>query len=236
MIQAIVATPVKDSLETTRRTLEAISSTKGDFLRVVFNDFSQPETRSFLETQKDILNYRLVHLEEHTSNPSPNYRLALRMAQQMALDAGTPLIIIESDVIIKEDTLEQLLSISRQLTRPGLAGVITTDAGGQVNFPYAHAKPDPRPWHETTRSLSFCCTLLSYAFLQGFDFGNLPPGKDWYDIHISRLARKKGFRNYLIREISVVHLPHSSRPWKQLKYTHPFRYYLYKLLRHRDRI
>jgi hypothetical protein len=60
--------------------------------------------------------------------------------------------------------------------------------------------------------------------------------KDWFDIHISRQSKKLGFKNYLIREQGVLHLPHSSRPWKQLKYSNPLKYYFHKLFSHRDRI
>ena len=34
----------------------------------------------------------------------------------------------------------------------------------------------------------------------------------------------------------VLHKPHSSRPWKQLKYTNPLLYYWRKLTQHRDKI
>jgi hypothetical protein len=72
--------------------------------------------------------------------------------------------------------------------------------------------------------------------LRQFNFGELPSEKDWYDIYISRRSKKMGFHNYLAKGIEVVHQPHSSRPWKLLKYSNPVKYYFYKYLKKRDRI
>ena len=88
----------------------------------------------------------------------------------------------------------------------------------------------------TTKRLSFCCTLLTNAFLQAFDFANLNPDKDWFDVTISNESRKHGFTNLLLLGTPVTHLPHASRPWKQLKYTHPLKYYWLKLIHGRDKI
>ena len=54
---AIVITPVKDSLHTTRLTVEALVKTKADIKYYVFNDFSQPETKSFLDEAKGRLDF-----------------------------------------------------------------------------------------------------------------------------------------------------------------------------------
>ena len=116
MSEAIIITPVKDSLETTKRTIEAISKAKGNFEYYVFNDFSTPETKNFLEKAKSEYNFRLVNLEEITSNPSPNYRLVLESAQKMALEKNLPLIIVESDVVAKQDTFVQLIDIHKKYT------------------------------------------------------------------------------------------------------------------------
>ncbi|MCD6354179.1 MAG: glycosyltransferase family 2 protein, partial [Prolixibacteraceae bacterium] len=104
MPEIIIITPVKDSPETTKKTIEAISKAHGDFEYYVFNDFSKPETKLFLEKAKKKYHFHLIHLEEITSTPSPNYKLILEKAQEIALQKGLPLLIIESDVIIKEDT------------------------------------------------------------------------------------------------------------------------------------
>lgn len=235
-MKALVITPVKDSPATTRRTIEAVASAAGEFEYVVFDDFSATETRDYLRQNRDTYGYTLVDLAEHTSNPSPNYKLVLQMAQKMALQKGLPLIIIESDVVIRPHTISDLLSVTSQAGNAGLVGVITVDETGSYNFPYGNVKKEKTPWSETSRSLSFCCTLISREFMSSYDFTRLSPQKDWFDIYISRQARKTGFRNYLIMENGVLHLPHSSRPWKQLKYSHPLKYYIHKLLHHRDRI
>lgn len=235
-MKALVITPVKDSLETTILVLEAVSRAKGDFKYLVYNDFSKKETKQFLDENKERFNYSVVHIEEITSHPSPNYHLVLQLAQEIAVQADVPLIIIESDVIIKENTIVELITLSNRLRKPGLIGAITVNRQGIYNFPYASEKKTRKGITDTNRSLSFCCTLISAPYLNTYNFRDLSDKKDWFDIFISRQAKRHGFRNYLAKRIEVTHLPHSSRPWKQLKYTHPLQYYFYKLLKKRDKI
>ncbi|MEZ5105421.1 MAG: glycosyltransferase [Draconibacterium sp.] len=236
MPEAIIITPVKDSLETTKQTIKAIFETKGNFEYFVFNDFSTPETKKYLEEVKDSLEFHLVNLEEITNTPSPNYKLVLQMAQKIALDNNCPLIIIESDVIVKQNTLSDLLKILNEKQNPGMVGAITVDKTGAYNFPYTFEKIKSNEIISTSHSLSFCCTLISKEFLSKFDFKNLAENKDWFDVYISRQSKKLGFNNYLAKGTEVLHLPHSSRPWKNLKYTNPLLYYLKKYFYKRDRI
>lgn len=235
-MEAFVITPVKDSLETTRKTIEAVSKAKGNFTYRIFNDFSKSETRKFLDANQEKFGYSVIHLEDHTQNPSPNYQLVLQMAQQTALEHNVPLIIIESDVIINENTITELVTLNRRLKKTGMIGAITVDMNGNYNFPYSSEKRSKKGVAVTTRSLSFCCTLISQQFMKDFSFRELSQKKDWFDIFISRQSHRLGYRNYLARRQEVLHLPHSSRPWKQMKYTNPLKYYLYKFIRHRDRI
>lgn len=236
MPEAIIITPVKDSMETTKMTLESVSKTEGDFEYVVFNDFSEAQTKQFLESVKNELNFQLIHLEDITSTPSPNYKLVLQMAQKMALEKKCPLIIIESDVLIQPKTLPQLINIANTKKKPGIVGAITVDKSGNYNFPYTFEKVKNSEVLNTPHSLSFCCTLLSTQFLSDFDFQILSPNKDWFDVFISRQSKKLGYNNYLAKGIEVLHLPHSSRPWKNLKYSNPVLYYIKKIFLKRDRI
>jgi hypothetical protein len=236
MPEAIIITPVKDSLDTTNLTVKAISEANGDFEYYIFNDFSQPETKLFLEQTRENFGYRLIHLEDITTTPSPNYKLVLEIAQKMALEKKCPLIIIESDVVIKPDTINGLLEILKNKPKSGLIGAITVDRSGNYNFPYTFEKIKTNEIISTSHSLSFCCTLISLEFLQCFDFKILSHKKDWFDVFISRQSKKRGFNNYLAKGIEVLHLPHSSRPWKHLKYTRPMLYYFKKYFYKRDRI
>ncbi len=236
MPEAIIITPVKDSLDTTKLTIKAICEIKGDFEYYVFNDFSGPETKSFLENTKDEYHFHLIHLEDLTSNPSPNYKLVLEMGQKTAKKGQCPLIIIESDVIIKADTIPNLINISKTKTNSGIVGAITVDKNGNYNFPYTFERIKSNEVVSTPHSLSFCCTLITNDLLQRFDFKNLSEKKDWFDVYISRQSKKLGFSNYLAKGVEVLHLPHSSRPWKNLKYKNPVLYYLKKFLYKRDRI
>ena len=236
MPEAIIITPVKDSLKTTNLTIKAVSEAIGNFEYFVFNDFSQPEMKQFLENAKTKYGFQLIHLEDITSTPSPNYKLVLETAQQLSLEKQCPLVIVESDVVIKPDTISGLLEILKSKPKPGLIGAITVDQQGNYNFPYTFEKVKSNEILNTSHSLSFCCTLISLQFLQNFDFKILSQNKDWFDVYISRQSKKLGFSNYLAKGIEVLHLPHSSRPWKQLKYTKPIRYYFNKIFYKRDRI
>lgn len=236
MPEAIVITPVKDSPETTEKTINAICQSDADIEYYVYNDFSNDFTKNLLEDLKQKFKFNLIHLEDITENPSPNYKLVLEMAQKMALEKNLPLIIIESDVIIQPDTIKNLVKLNEENSKPGLIGAITTDENGNYNFPYNFEKIKSTKTIKTSHSLSFCCTLLSTDFLKKFNFKDLSQKKDWFDVSISRQSKKMGYNNYLAKGLRVQHLPHSSRPWKNLKYSNPLLYYYRKLIQKRDRI
>jgi hypothetical protein len=236
MPEALVITPVKDSLKTTIQTILSVFNASGDFKYTIYNDFSDEETKQFLETNKTKFRYDLVNLEDLTTNPSPNYKLVLQLAREKAIELNIPLVIVESDVIIKKNTITNLLEISKQNKQAGMVGAVTVNEKGNYNFPYDYLGKKSSEVKMTNRSLSFCCTLLTYNLLIKFNFERLSSKKDWFDIYISRQSKKLGFRNYLAKNNEVIHLPHSSRSWKQLKYTHPVKYYFYKYMKNRDRI
>lgn len=81
-MQAIVITPVKDALEATLETIQAISEANGNYEYWVFNDYSTDETKKALENASSSKGFNLVNLEEITSNPSPNYKTVLQVAQK----------------------------------------------------------------------------------------------------------------------------------------------------------
>jgi hypothetical protein len=182
------------------------------------------------------LNFELVNLSEVTNTPSPNYRLVLQMAQMKALEMGVPLIIIESDVEVKTNTISQLIKKSEELPKCGMVGSITRDLNGSINFPYLNFKSTKKEIIKTRHSLSFCCTLLTTQLLEQYDFKTLSAEKHWYDVSISRKSTQLGLNNYLLVADSVLHKPHSSRPWKQLKYKNPIKYYYQKLVKRLDKI
>lgn len=236
MPEIIVITPVKDSPDTTLQTIEAACQSDCSIEYFIFNDFSQPETKNILTEAQKKFGFHLIHLEDITNTPSPNYKLVLQMAQKTALEKQKHLIILESDVVVKPETFRQLLNITDNNLKPGLVGAITVDAKGNYNFPYHYEKKKSARTIDTWHSLSFSCTLLSLPFLKSFSFGNLSQKKDWYDVYISRMAKRSGFHNYLAKGVEVLHQPHSSRPWKNLKYTNPLLYYYRKFVYKRDRI
>lgn len=237
MVKLHIITPVKDSVSTALQTIEQVmNSDEKGFKYTVYNDYSTVETKNALIKDAAEKGYSLVHLEDLTNHPSPNYLLVLQHAQQQALKDKCPLLIIESDVLVTKTTISQLLQLTNDLKKPGMIASVTTDAAGNVNFPYLYATRYPSATAATRKRLSFCCTLLTNEFLSSYNFGNLNPEKNWYDVFISRQSIAEGFTNYLAMDIPVVHLPHSSRPWKLEKYTNPLRYYWKKITKRRDKI
>lgn len=236
MYEALVITPVKDSLNTTIETIRSIGKSDGKFHYAIYNDFSSEETTQSLKSMSLDFNFELVNLSEITTTPSPNYRLVLQLAQKKALELGIPLIIIESDVEVNQTTISELIRQSKSLVNCGMVAAITKDMDGKINFPYLNFKATKKEIIQTRHSLSFCCTLLTSTFLNQYDFKSLSAEKHWYDVTISRKSIQLGLKNYLLVTQSVVHKPHSSRPWKQLKYTNPVKYYYQKLVGRLDRI
>jgi hypothetical protein len=236
MAQVLVITPVKNAIETTLDTARAIAASTVKVKHVIFNDFSTVETKESLEKHREELGYGLIHIEDLTDHPSPNYKLVLQLAQQQALEAGIPLLVVESDVVVTPNTIETLLDQLHSDPKAGLIGSVTVDEKGLVNFPYLKFKGIKEPVIATQRSLSFCCTLFSPAFLQAYDFKGLDEAKDWYDTFISKKSVELGFKNTVLMHAPVWHRPHASRPWKQLKYSNPLKYYFLKFWKGLDRI
>lgn len=236
MAEVLVITPVKNSIETTLDTARAIAASDIPVRHVIFNDFSTAETKASLEKSKSEIGYELIHIEDLTDHPSPNYKLVLQLAQKIALDGAMPLLVVESDVVVKPDTISSLLSFQRNSGKSGLVGSVTVDDRGVVNFPYLKFKGTKESIIRTHRSLSFCCTLFTLEFLGSYDFTGLDEAKDWYDTFISKKSLELGFENTVLMNAPVWHRPHASRPWKQLKYTNPLKYYFLKFWKGLDKI
>lgn len=226
-----VIMPVKDSIETAEQAIRAIVAS-GHTL-TVYDDNSTVETAARLDQLAKELKIGVVHVGSYIDHPSPNYRWVLINAQRESLTTDRHLVIVESDVIVQPDTLDRLAATVGPKT--GMVAAVTHNSEEEVNFPYEYAKGIHADG-VCTKRFSFCCTLLTTAFLQAYDFEQLNPEKNWYDVHISHMAVKLGFENILQVTNPVLHKPHSSRPWKQLKYTNPLLYYWRKLTQHKDKI
>ena len=223
--------PVKDAMQMAEKAIRAIVA--GGHALTVYDDYSSQATATQLDSLHDELGIDVIHLSRHTDHPSPNYRWVLIHAQQECLAKGEHLVIVESDVLVRPTTIDSLCRAVNP--RIGLIASVTTAENGQINFPYEYAKRIKQDG-VCRKRLSFCCTLLTNAFLQAYDFEQLDPEKNWYDVHISHVSRKLGFDNILQVSNPVCHIPHSSRPWKQLKYTNPLLYYWRKWIYGTDRI
>ena len=223
--------PVKDSMTTAEEAIRAIADS--GYKLTVYDDYSSPENAAMLDTLHAERGIEVIHISEHTEHPSPNYRWVLIDAQRRCIEKGQHLVIIESDVMVQPDTIEQLCTAAQKGV--GMVAAITTDEAGKINFPYEYAK-GIKDDGDCKKRLSFCCTLLTNELLRVYDFAQLDPKKNWYDVTISHLSRQLGFENILQISNPVLHKPHSSRPWKQLKYTNPLLYYWRKLTQGRDKI
>ena len=229
--------PVKDSIVITERAIRAI--VESGYALCVYDDNSLPENAQRLDDMAAEMNIQVVHISTLTDHPSPNYRLVLQLSRQEALDTGRHLVIVESDVIIKANTLDRMLEEVQEGV--GMVAAVTVDEEGIYNFPYHYLhrlryRCLSKKTINTKKRLSFCCTLLTNELLKNADFQQFDPTKNWYDVTISHWSIALGLRNLLMLGNPVLHLPHSSRPWKRLKYTHPLRYYWRKITQRLDKI
>ena len=236
MKKLLIITPVKDSIELTEKTIRSVmnSVNRDAFDYVVYDDFSTEENACRLDDLSSELGFRVVHLRDVLNTPSPNYRSVLQMAQQEAINDDCHLVIVESDVVVDSVTFQRLESEVRDDV--GLVAAVTVDENGDVNFPYLFARKWKNRNVETKKRFSFCCTLLTNNFLKSYSFTSLDPTKNWYDVFISHKSIELGFQNILQMTNRVVHRPHSSRPWKLLKYTNPLKYYWIKYTKGFDKI
>ncbi|MFN5357577.1 MAG: glycosyltransferase family A protein, partial [Bacteroidota bacterium] len=106
---AIVITPVKNSIETALLTARAVAASDVKVHHIIFDDFSDDTTLQALQHNQIEIGYELILLSQLTSNPSPNYKLVLEIAQLRAVAAALPLLIVESDVVIQKDTISNML-------------------------------------------------------------------------------------------------------------------------------
>ena len=236
MNKLLVITPVKNSIDLTEKTIRAVmdSVDRQQMRYVVYDDFSDCETVQRLDALACELCFEVVHLSDFIESPSPNYRYILQKAQERALEEGEHLVIVESDVVINRDTFVKLNRAVEEGV--GLVASVTVDEKGAINFPYLFAKKWREEDKATKKRISFCCTLLTNEFLKSYDFGNLDATKNWYDVFISHKSIELGFKNIILMSDRVLHRPHSSRPWKLLKYTNPLKYYWIKYTQGFDKI
>lgn len=228
--------PVKDAIESAAVSIRAIRQC--GYPLCVFDDYSTEENAKRIDELSQALSFSVVHIADKYAHPSPNYRWVLQTARREAIAQSKHLLIVESDVVVRSETIPMMLrAIGKHV---GMVAAITHNQENEINFPYEYARRILRKkgdqMTETNKRLSFCCTLLTLELLQALDFERLDPAKNWYDVTISHWSTEKGFRNILMLDNPVLHTPHGSRPWKQLKYTHPIKYYWRKLTQHLDRI
>ena len=235
--QLHIIMPVKDSIAIAERAIHTIVDC--GYTLCVYDDNSLPENAQRLDEIANDKHIQVVHISSLTDHPSPNYRLVLQQSQQQALIENKHLLIVESDVIIKANTLNRMLEEVQEGV--GMVAAVTVDEQGEYNFPYHYLhrlryRFLSKKTIDTKKRFSFCCTLLTNELLKNADFQQLDPTKNWYDVTISHWSIALGLRNLLMLGNPVLHLPHSSRPWKRLKYTHPLRYYWRKITQRLDKI
>ena len=233
-----IITPVKDSIDSTLETVRAIKASKLSvpYKYTIYNDFSTPENTARLTAAARELGFELVNLCGLTSHPSPSYLLVLQKTQREALEADAGLLIVESDVIVAENTLQDLYDGALQRPDCGIAASVTGDDIVASNYPYLYAKGLENRVVDVKKHCSFCCSLLTPRLLAAYSFEELNPEKNWFDVTISHESVAHGLHNYLFTSLPVIHRPHQSRPWKQLKYTNTLKYYWLKFTKGLDKI
>ena len=233
-----IITPVKDNIEQTLETVRAVVASGLDVPHTytVYNDFSSEENTRRLEEASRETGFQLVNLSDLTTHPSPNYLLVLQRERRMCLEEEAALLIVESDVTVKPDTLQGLWKGAQEHEDAGIVAAVTVDEEEKINYPYLYARGKENQVLDTRRHCSFCCSLLTPELLRRVDFDRLDAGKSWFDVTISHLSLQEGLHNLLFTSLPVLHRPHGSRPWKHLKYKNPLKYYWLKLTKGLDKI
>ena len=233
-----IITPVKDSIDSTLETVRAVMASQLDvpYTYTLYNDFSTPENTQRLEEASREMDFQLVNLSDLTDHPSPNYLFVLQRERKMCLEEDAALLIVESDVIVRPDTLQGLWNGALKHEDAGVVASVTVDDAGIINYPYLYAKGKENQVLDTRRHCSFCCSLLTTELLRRVDFDKLDGTKSWFDVTISHRSLEAGLHNYLFTSLPVIHRPHGSRPWKQLKYKNPLKYYWLKFTKGLDKI
>lgn len=233
-----IITPVKDNIEQTLETVRAVVASGVDVPHTytVYNDFSSEENTRRLEEASRETGFQLVNLSDLTTHPSPNYLLVLQRERRMCLEEDAGLLVVESDVTVRPDTLQGLCQGVRGMHKVGIAASVTVDEKGKINYPYLYAQGREGMVIDTRRHCSFCCSLLTPELLRRVDFDELDATKSWFDVTISHRSLEAGLHNLLFTTLPVLHRPHGSRPWKRLKYENPLLYYWRKLTKGLDKI
>ena len=101
-----IITPVKDSIDLTLQTIEAVADSELSVPHTyfIYNDFSTPENTARLAQASERYGFTLVNLSDLTTHPSPNYLLTLQTSQARAISEEAGLLIVESDVVVQKDT------------------------------------------------------------------------------------------------------------------------------------
>lgn len=233
-----IVTPVKDSIDSTLETVKAVLASKFTvpYTYTIYNDFSSEENTALLERYSKELGFNLINISDLTDHPSPNYLLVLQRTRKIAIERDAALLLVESDVVVKPETLQSLFDGALEREDCAIAASVTVDDSGVINYPYEYAKGKENRVYATRKHCSFCCSLLKPEFLKKCDFDLLNPKKHWYDVQISHDALDLGFKNYLFTNLPVIHRPHASRPWKLLKKQNPLKYYWLKYIKGLDKI
>lgn len=233
-----IITPVKDSIDSTLETVRAVLTSQLNIPSsyTLYNDFSTPENTLRLEEAAREMGFQLVNLCDITDHPSPNYLLVLQRERRLCLEEDAALLIVESDVVVRPETLQGLWNGALSQKDTGIAAAVTVDNEGEINYPYLYAKGKANQVIDTRRHCSFCCSLLTTELLNRVDFDQLDSTKNWFDVTISHRSLESGLHNYLFTSLPVIHRPHGSRPWKQLKYKNPLLYYWRKFTKGFDKI
>lgn len=230
--------PVKDSIEKAHEAISAILKTGiSPEILTIYDDNSLPENALQLQTWSGKEGWTYCPVNSFTKTPSPNYLYVLQHARHKVIGANKDLIIVESDVVVREDTFAKMtLAKQTYSKKTGILAAVTVNEQNEINYPYEFAKQIKESHIKTKKHLSFCCTLLTNRFLNDCDFDSFSTDKHWYDVTISKRSLELGFDNILLLDTPVTHYPHSSRPWKKLKYTNPLLYYWRKLWYGNDKI
>ena len=128
--------PVKDAIESAAVSIRAIRQC--GYPLCVFDDYSTEENAKRIDELSQALSFSVVHIADKYAHPSPNYRWVLQTARREAIAQSKHLLIVESDVVVRSETIPMMLrAIGKHV---GMVAAITHNQENEINFPYEYAR------------------------------------------------------------------------------------------------
>jgi GT2 family glycosyltransferase len=215
----VIVTATRDSLITVKKCIEKIKEfTEGNYLHIISDDSSSPETLKYLQNLKNI------KLLEYSGDKEPHLNIVMKKAFEYAFTLEPKYIItVESDVYVTPGWSRKLIKAIEQ--KEDAAGVtcITVNENKRIMPPMKNDLPPnwkaKGKWIADhfndvvlmKKHLTFCCSIFKTSLCKQVDFVDVNRVAG-VDVRYSARLRDLGYKLYVDLGMYVYHpSPHSSR-------------------------